>query len=258
MEKFAPLPGSRNVRGMNTSTTDHPDVFPSTKWTVVRLAVAHHQPGAERAMDRLCRSYEGPIMAYILGSGIGRDDAEDLKQGFFENLLAKDSLAESEESGVKLRVFLLTKLRSFLIDRHRRSAAQKRGGGKVVRLSDLDEEQARLAEPIDPVTPFIAYQRQWVEALATNAMAALRVEYEARGKADLFDALAPHITRSGEEKIVELSAKLGRPEGTLKSDISRLRVKCQQLIRQKVAATLDDPTPENIASELAELMGYRG
>ena len=243
---------------MDPVTADQPDVFPSTKWTVVRLAVAHQEPGAARAMDRLCRAYEGPILAYIRGCGIAPEDAEDLKQGFFELLLAKDSLAKSEGAGVKLRVFLLTKLKSYLIDRHRRGSAQKRGGGKVVRLSDLDEERARLAEPVDPVTPFIAYQRQWVEALVENAMAALRAEYETRGKAALFDALAPYITRSGDEKIADLSAKICQPEGTLKSDISRLRVKCQKLIRQKVAATLDDPTPENIRTELAELMGYRG
>jgi DNA-directed RNA polymerase specialized sigma24 family protein len=243
---------------MNPNTSERPDPFPSTKWTIVRLAVAHHRPGADQALDRLCRSYEGPILAYILNSGVSPNEAEDLKQGFFENLLAKESLASAEESGVKLRVFLLAKLRGFLIDRHRRAQAQKRGGGRVMNLSDLAESEARLAEPVDSVTPFIAYQRRWIEALAANAMATLRAEYVERGHAALFDALAPFITRSSEEKIPEISAKLGRPEGTLKSDISRLRVKCQQLIRHKVAATLDDPTPENIESELAELMGYRG
>ncbi len=227
-------------------------------WTVVRLAVAKHLPDADRALDRICRCYEGPVMAYIVGSGCDPVDAEDLKQSFFAHLLEKEALAAAEESGVKLRVFLLTKLRSFLIDQHRRATSQKRGAGRVIRFGDLEEVQSMQAEPVDPVTPLIAYQRRWVEALAANAMATLRADYESRGQAGLFDALAPFITRSSEEKIGELSAKLARPEGTLKSDISRLRVKCQQLIRQKVAATLDDPTPENIESELAELMGYRG
>lgn len=227
-------------------------------WTVVRLAVAQHLPGADRALDRIFRSFERPVMAYILGSGSSLNDAEDLKQAFFEHLLAKDALASAEASGVKLRVFLLTRLRSFLIDRHRRGATQKRGGGQVIHLCDLDEALARHAEPVDSVTPFVAYQRQWVEALAANVMATLRAEYAGRGQSVLFDALAPFITRSGDEKIADLSITLGRSEGTLKSDISRLRGKCQRLIRGKVAATLDDPTPENIERELAELMGYRG
>jgi uncharacterized small protein (DUF1192 family) len=59
------------------------------------------------------------------------------------------------------------------------------------------------------------------------------------------------------QSLAELSQRLGRPEGTLKSDISRLRAKCQQMIRDQVAATLDDPTPDNITADLKELMGYR-
>lgn len=243
---------------MDDPDPNRQDPFPSTAWTIVRLAVAKHEPGADRALDRVCRVYEGPVMAYILGGGCARDDADDLKQAFFEYLLAKEALAGAEESGVKLRVFLLTKLRSFLVDRHRRLAAQKRGGGRVVQFADLDEAQARLAEPVDPVTPFIAYQRQWVETLAANALATLRAEYADCGQATLFDALAPFITQESEHRISDLSARLARPEGTLKSDISRLREKCQRLIRRRVAATLDDPTPENIEIELAELMGYRG
>ena len=44
---------------------------------------------------------------------------------------------------------------------------------------------------------------------------------------------------------------------TLTSDISRLRLRCQNLIREQIAATLDDPTPENITAELRELMSAR-
>ena len=234
------------------------DPFPSTMWSVVRLAVARNQPGAERALDQIFRAYERPVLAYILRHGCTPDDAEDLKQAFFERLLAKNSLADAEGTRVRLRAFLITKLQGFLIDQHRRDVAQKRGGGRVDNLADLGETRARLAEPVDPVTPYIAYQRQWMETLAANAMTTLRDDYAARGLGELFAVLAPFITNSSEQSIATLSARLGRPEGTLKSDISRLRAKCQQLIRNQIAATLDDPTPENIDVELTELMGYRG
>jgi hypothetical protein len=81
--------------------------------------------------------------------------------------------------------------------------------------------------------------------------------FSERGQTELFAAISPFITNSSELSLAELSLRLGRPEGTLKSDISRLRAKCQQMIRDQVAATLDDPTPENITAELKELMGYR-
>ncbi len=243
---------------MHQPASDHRDPFPSTKWNLVRQAVATEQPGAEGALKELFRAYERPVLAYILGSGSPPSDAEDLKQAFFAQLLAQNALASAEQTGVKLRAFLSTKLRAFLIDHHRRQAAMKRGGGKVLNLAELSEAEARMAEPVDPVTPLLAFQRQWVETLATNAMATLREDYIRRGLGELFDAIAPFITNHSEQRIAELSAQLGRPQGTLKSDISRLRARCQEHIRAEVAETLEDPTPENIEIELVELMGYRG
>ena len=237
--------------------SDAPQTFPHTMWSMVRLAVAEGKPGADRALDDLCRLYEKPIFIYILRAGHSPDTAQDLKQAFFEQLLAKKALADAEATRVKLRAFLLTKLQSFLIDRHRHDMAQKRGGGKVANMADLSETQALLAEPVDQMTPIIAFQRQWMETLAATAMEQLRADYAARGQADLHAAIAPFITSSSEESIAALALRLGRPEGTLKSDISRLRARCQNIIREQIAATLDDPTPENITTELRDLMSAR-
>jgi len=234
-----------------------PDVFPHTLWSMVRLAVAEGKAGADKALDDLCRVYEKPIFIYILRAGHSPQAAQDLKQAFFEQLLTKNALADAEATRVKLRAFLITKLQGFLIDRHRHDSAAKRGGGNVANMADLSETQALRAEPIDPLTPIIAFQRQWMETLATNAMQALRADYTQRGQSDLFSALAPFLTGRSDQTLAALATQLSRPEGTLKSDISRLRAKCQKLIRDQIAATLDDPTPENITAELREIMGAR-
>jgi DNA-directed RNA polymerase specialized sigma24 family protein len=226
-------------------------------WSMVRLAVAEGQPGADRALNELCRQYERPILVFILRKGHSLDAAEDLKQAFFEHLLAKNAFADASGLKVKLRAFLITKLQSFLIDRHRHDMAAKRGAGKVAAMADLGETQALLAELVDDRTPLLAFQRQWMETIAANAMTQLREDYAQRGNAALFTALAPFITGNAESSLAGLSARLGRPEGTLKSDISRLRARCQNLIREQIAATLDDPTPESITAELRELMSSR-
>lgn len=232
-------------------------LFPPTMWSKVRLAVARHEPGSDRALNELCRIYERPVMAFILRKGHSQDQAEDLKQSFFEQLLAKNAFADASCLKVKLRAFLITKLQAFLIDRHRHDMAAKRGAGKVSTMADLSETQALLAEPVDERTPVIAFQRQWMETVAANAMKELREDYSQRGQAALFAALAPHITGKAEASLAELSHRLGRPEGTLKSDVSRLRARCQNLIREQIAATLDDPNPEAVTAELRELMTAR-
>lgn len=229
--------------------------FPPTMWSRVRLAIAENEPGADRALDELCRAYERPVMVFILRKGYTPDAAEDLKQAFFEHLLAKNAFADASGLKVKLRAFLITKLQSFLIDRHRHEMAAKRGAGQIARMADLSQTQALLADPVDDQTPLHAFQRQWMETIAANAMKQLCEDYTQRGHASLFTALAPFITGNAETSLADLSARLGRPEGTLKSDISRLRARCQNLIREQIAATLDDPTPEAITAELRELMG---
>jgi DNA-directed RNA polymerase specialized sigma24 family protein len=243
---------------MNSPALPHaPATFPPTLWSMVRLAVAEGQPGADRALNDLCRLYERPIMVFLLRKGHPPDHAEDLKQAFFEHLLAKNAFADASGLKIKLRAFLITKLQSFLIDRHRHDVAAKRGSGKVANMADLSETQAFLAEPVDDRTPIVAFQRQWMETLAANAMRELQNDYAQRGQEVLFKALAPFITGGSEQTLAELAQKLSRPEGTLKSDISRLRAKCQNLIREQIATTLDDPTPANIDTELRELMAAR-
>lgn len=237
------------------SAQNQPGLFPVTAWSRVRLAVAENEEGADRALDELCRLYERPIMVFILRKGFPPDQAEDLKQSFFEHLLAKNAFADAAGLRVKLRAFLITKLQSFLIDRHRHEAAVKRGAGRVAAMADLSETQAMMAEPVDDRTPLLAFQRQWMETVAGNAMKQLHDDYARRGNGALFNELAPYITGNAEGSLAGLSSRLGRPEGTLKSDISRLRARCQQLIREQVATTLDNPTPEEVTAELRELMG---
>ncbi|MEZ5385370.1 MAG: hypothetical protein R3F13_07640 [Prosthecobacter sp.] len=232
-------------------------LFPPTMWSKVRLAISQNEPGANLALDELCRLYERPIMIFILRKGYPQDRAEDLKQSFFEHLLSKNFFRDATKLNVKLRAFLITKLQGFLIDRHRHEMAAKRGGGRVAAMADLSETQALLAEPVDERTPLVAFQRQWMETVATNAMKVLREDYAKRGCETLFAELAPLISGRAETSLAKLSARLDRPEGTLKSDISRLRARCQQLIREQVAATLDDPTPEAVTAELRELMSAR-
>jgi DNA-directed RNA polymerase specialized sigma24 family protein len=229
-------------------------VFPPTMWSMVRLAMAEGKPGADEALNELCRSYERPILVFILQKGYRPDDAQDLKQAFFEHLLCKNAFAGASGLKVKLRAFLITKLQTFLIDRLRHDMAAKRGKGRVAAMADLSETQAILAEPVDESTPLEAFRRQWMQTLAVNAMKQLQKDYAQRDNEELFLTLAPYITEQGEASLADLSAKLGRPEGTLKSDISRLRSRCQKLIREQVAATLDDPTPEAVTAELRELM----
>ena len=232
--------------------------FLTTHWSLVRRAVSNDDPEAQSALAQLCGACWFPIYAYIRRTGKGPHDAEDLTQGFFARLLEKNFFASADGSKGRLRTFLLTCVQRHLADEHDRVMTQKRGGGRIVELDALTAEQRLAAEPADELTPEHYYQRRWAIGMVDTAMDTLYRQYLAEEKGALFEKLRPYLgfSVSVEENYQATADALGMKLNTVKSHIRRLREQWRDLLMQQVAATLDDPTPESIKAELAELIAW--
>jgi RNA polymerase sigma-70 factor (ECF subfamily) len=176
---------------MNAPTA--PRSFQTTRWTLVRQATSSSDPAARQALATLCESYWYPVYAFIRRSGKGPHDAEDLTQSFFARLLEKEILATADPGKGKLRSFLLTCIRNFVIDEHARAAALKRGADMVVSLDRDWAEKFYATEPVDHLTPDRLFQRRWALTVLEFSFQLLREEFAAAGKAALFDALRPFL-----------------------------------------------------------------
>ncbi len=240
---------------MSPAAAPHP--FLTTHWSVVHRAAAQDDPDAQAALAQLCSACLFPIYAYIRRAGKNPHDAEDLTQGFFARLIEKNFLASADGNKGRLRTFLLTCVQRYLADEHDHAMTQKRGGGgRIVELDALTAEQRLAAEPADNLTPERCYQRRWALGMVDTAMSALQADYNAQDKAALFAKLRPFLgfSASVEENYQATADALGLKLNTLKSHIRRLREQWRDLLMQQVAATLDDPTPDSIKAELAELI----
>src|ERR1039457_7238963 len=71
---------------------DNAGWFRTTHWSVVVLAARGATPGADAAMERLCRTYWYPLYAYVRRRGCSAEDGQDLTQEFFARLVKKDYL----------------------------------------------------------------------------------------------------------------------------------------------------------------------
>jgi RNA polymerase sigma-70 factor (ECF subfamily) len=49
-------------------------------------------PGADKALERLCRTYWWPIYSFIRQQGAGPEEAKDLTQSFFAMLFERRDL----------------------------------------------------------------------------------------------------------------------------------------------------------------------
>src|SRR5688572_11729277 len=91
-----------------------PRVFGTTHWSVVLAAGEVESAPAQGALETLCRAYWYPIYIYVRRKGYKPDDAEDLTQEFFAQLIAKKHLRLADRNKGKFRTFLLATLDYFL------------------------------------------------------------------------------------------------------------------------------------------------
>src|SRR5438876_6380377 len=126
--------------------------FTTTHWSVV-LEAQGESPATQEALEKLCRTYWRPIYGFVRRQGVGPEEAEDLTQGFFAQLLERRSLSAVRKEKGRLRSYLLGALKYFLADEQRRAMAIKRGKGqRLIPLEELRTDERIEMEPADPVT----------------------------------------------------------------------------------------------------------
>src|SRR6202008_388058 len=98
--------------------------------------------------------YWYPLYGYIRRRGYPPDDAQDLTQGFFVQLLEHKTFGRADPLKGKFRSFLLGSLKNFLSTEAERSRCLKRGGGlHFISLDLQDGEDRYRLEPLDTLTP---------------------------------------------------------------------------------------------------------
>lgn len=218
--------------------------FVTTRWSVVlRAGASHDATQAHAALAQLCQAYWYPLYAYVRRRGHNAHDAQDLTQGFFCQLLERQSLSVADPQRGRFRSFLLSSMNHYLAGEWKRENAQKRGGGE--RPFSLDwaaAEQRFDLEPADHAAPDALFEKQWATTLLAEVLHKLESEYHAAGKAGLFASLKHALmAQHDSEPYADLAQSLGMNEGALKVAIHRLRKRYRELIREEISNTVDRP-----------------
>jgi RNA polymerase sigma factor (sigma-70 family) len=230
--------------------------FVTTRWSQIVAAGLDSSAESERALAHLCRTYWYPLYAYIRRSGRSPHDAEDLTQGFFAHLLAKNVFQDVEKGRGKFRSFLLASLKNFLANAWDKQHSLKRGGKyTIVSFDDIDEsaEDRYRREPSHDTTPERLFEQGWALTVIETVLRQLRREYVGESKVELFEALQERLIGAEDaESYAELAAKLGTPEGTLRMTVLRMRRHFGYLLRTEIAHTVENPA--EIEDELRHLI----
>jgi RNA polymerase sigma-70 factor (ECF subfamily) len=230
---------------MTVKRPDDPSAarFTSTSWTVVAQAREPNSPAARQALAALCQAYWYPMYAFVRRRGHSAHEAEDLTQGFFADLLARDSLKEVDPSRGKFRSFLLAALQHFLSNQRDRDQRLKRGG-KLPHLSlDFHDAETRYQrEPGHVETAERLFQRRWALTLLARVLEGLEREVNNENKGPLFERLKPTLMgESDTASYAQIGAELGMSAGAVKVAAHRLRKRFRALLQEEISRTLADP-----------------
>jgi RNA polymerase sigma-70 factor (ECF subfamily) len=229
--------------------------FPTTHWSCVARAGDPASPGARAALVELCSAYWYPVYALIRRGGRGPDKALDLTQEYFARLLEHGTLAAADPRKGRFRAFLRTDCGYFLTHEHERRHALKRGGGRAALSIDARDAEGRyLREPDDDTTPESLFNRTWALNLLDAVLDRLAREYADSGRGQQFEALQDVLAGASRSiPYIELAARLGTTEAAVQQAVQRLRKRYRDLLRDVIAATLDEPDEAAIDDEIRDL-----
>jgi RNA polymerase sigma factor (sigma-70 family) len=232
--------------------------FLTTHWSVVLSAGQPDSPGSARALEQLCLAYWYPLYAHIRRRGHQAEEARDLTQGFFVELLANRSVSVADPNRGRFRTFLLASLDNYLRHHHRDATALKRGGGIEFISRDAQAAEERYArEPADQRSPDREFDRRWALATLDKVRDQLRRELMVAGKAELFDLLRPYLCEDQQTTpYAQVAAQLKMTTVAVKVMVHRLRRRYGELLRTEVGQTLANPADAD--EELKHLIAALG
>lgn len=239
--------------GLGISTQSGGVAFKTTHWSVV-LEAQGQSPTAQEALEKLCRVYWRPIYGFVRRQGVEPEEAKDLTQGFFALLLERRDLKTVRKEKGRLRSYLLTSVKHFLMNERNRAMAIKRGEGqRLIPLEEFRERERVGFEPADMACADHIYERHWALTVLDQVLARLGDEYRAAGKMALFDQLQKSLTDEPDRPSqADTAHEFGMTENAVKQACHRLRQRYRQLLREEIAHTV--MVPGDIEDELRHLI----
>jgi RNA polymerase sigma factor (sigma-70 family) len=227
--------------------------FAETAWSLVIAAGAKTPARAKQGMAELCRIYWRPIYAYLRRIGYAKEEAEDLTQSFFQHLLENDTLRRASQEKGRFRSFLLGALKICLSDEQARRRTLKRGGAaQFISTDELEAEELHHLRGFHDARPDEILDARWASLILERALAKVRRDFSAEGKANTFEALSPFLAGEKVQVSYQQAAETtGVSLGAIKTHIHRLRRQFAAAVRNEIMQTVN--APHEVDDELRHL-----
>lgn len=217
-----------------------PSPFLTTHWSAVRRAGDADDSRNAEALEELCGAYWHPVYAYIRRRGFPSEDARDLTQGLFADLLSRAGLAQADPGRGRFRTFLLAAAGNYISKQREKAAAIKRGAGvPALSLDWASGEEFFQLESGERFEPERLFDRRWAHQLSKLALERLKFETDSEGSGGRFEVLGKYLLAEPEPGAYQSHAlELGISVNGVKTIVRRLRLRFGAILREEVARTV--------------------
>jgi RNA polymerase sigma-70 factor (ECF subfamily) len=217
-----------------------PSSFATTHWSLIVCAGEQDRPVAHQALSELCGRYWYPLYAFLRRGGNDHDQAQDLVQGFFLELIEHARIAAADPERGRFRTFLLASLKNYQANERRTYQTIKRGGKAIqVSINFSVGQQLYDNEPFHSLTPEKLYERKWALQLIQRCLGQLETEAQSAGRGALFEKVKPLFHgEDADAGYQQIASELGMSAGAIKVAVHRWRDKFRSLIRDEIRHTV--------------------
>ena len=206
----------------------------STRWSEVR------------DVNRFVLRYTPAMQKYLTVILQDEDTAQDVLQSFLVRIIQKGFRDSIPDSG-RFRDYLTRSVRNAAINQIR---SKKMAQAGEIMLQQIESKWKTNDEN---------WRRSWTECLVQRAWDAMEAQdYEAKTKTHFYAILrhaTDHPKQTSDDAAVAVSSSLevSLNAAAYRQQLSRARKQFAEFLVAEVRATLEDPTPEMLQNEIAEL-----
>lgn len=232
--------------------------FESTQWSLILDARTMCPERRREAVGAIMERYWKPVYAYLRRQGKGNEEAKDLAQGFFhEIVLGRELVQKADREQGRFRSFLLTALDRYTRSVHRHDSAMKRRPQNGwVRLDSPDVPD--VPDRATPSSPDEAFTYTWACQLLYEVLESVKSDCQRAGMKKHWLAfqrtvVEPILEGVPKPSLAQVAAELD-VAGDMK--VSNMAITVKRRFKAALVGTIRQSvgTDDEVAQEIVELV----
>ncbi len=232
--------------------------FPATRHSAILALRGDDAEERQRALETIATIYWRPVYTHLrLCWNRNAEDARDLVQGFFLEVLEKGFLASFDPQRARFRTFLRLCLDRFVQREDASASRQKRGGGIEFVPLDIGDVEEFISVSSQGTAPDDSFDIEWTRSLLSLATRRLRDHCLANGHEKAHQAFQRYDLDPAESGERPSYAELAEELGTTVVDITNQLAYARGEFRAIVLGLLREMTAsdEEFRDEARALLG---